>query len=156
MRINRICSFLVFLLWATASGAEEHRLAIRQADKIVEIPMSKIEALPQIDYVALLPGMDDKPHRVRGPLLKDVLALAGFSGKKLVAIGYDRYEAEIPASDMDDYRVVAAREVDGKVLTLRNKGPLWIVYPSEAHPHLQLNPVYEARSVWQLKEITVR
>ncbi len=53
-----------------------------------------------------------------------MLELSGFSGKTLLAVGFDRYEAEIPAGDMNDYRVLAAREVDGKVLTLRNKGPL--------------------------------
>ncbi|MCV3764431.1 hypothetical protein [Rhizobium sp. TRM95796] len=131
-------------------------LVIRTAEKVVEIPLSKIEKLQQSEYVAILPGMDDKPHRARGPLLKDVLALAGISGTTLMAIGFDRYQAEIPMSDLDDFPVLAAREVDGKPLTLRDKGPLWIVYPSEAHPHLRLNPIYEARSVWQLKEISIR
>lgn len=156
MRMSRICSFLLFVFWAGACSAEEQALTIRQGEKVVEIPLSRIDTLPQIEYVAILPGLDDKPHRARGPLLKDVLELSGFSGKTLLAVGFDRYEAEIPAGDMNDYRVLAAREVDGTVLTLRNKGPLWIVYPSEAHPHLQLNPIYEARSVWQLKEINVR
>ncbi|MDH6267318.1 hypothetical protein M2360_002715 [Rhizobium sp. SG_E_25_P2] len=156
MRVGRICGFLVFFLWAAACGAEEPILVIRHGASSVEIPLAKIEALPQVEYVAILPGMDDAPHRVRGPLLQDVLALAGFSGETLLATAYDRYHAEIPISDLDDYALLAAREVDGKALTLRDKGPLWIVYPSEAHPNLRFNPIYEARSVWQLKEISVR
>jgi hypothetical protein len=156
MRMKWFCSFLVFLAWAATSGAQEMVLVIRHAEKTVEIPLAKIDALPQTDYVAFPPGMDDRAHRVKGPLLKDVVALSGFSGDSLLAVGYDRYQADIPFKDMDDYAVIVARDVDGKEVTLREKGPLWIVYPSDAHPELRHNPIYEARSVWQLKEITVR
>jgi hypothetical protein len=154
--MKQVCSFFVFLLWAVACGAQERVLVIRSADKVVEIPLSKIATLPQSEYVAVLPGIDDKPHRARGPLLRDVLALADVTGDVLQVVGYDRYKAEIPITDLDAFQVLAAREVDGKPLTLRDKGPLWIVYPSEAHPELRFNPIYEARSVWQVKEISVR
>jgi hypothetical protein len=45
-------------------------------------------------------------------------------------------------------------KVEGKVLTIRDKGPLWIVYPKDAHE--VLNDVqYYARSVWQLNKLHV-
>ncbi|VFB10773.1 oxidoreductase molybdopterin binding subunit [Aeromonas salmonicida] len=35
------------------------------------------------------------------------------------------------------------------MLTLRNKGPLWIIYPLSEYPELN-KEVYHSRMVWQL------
>ncbi|MFQ1877342.1 hypothetical protein ACK36J_07910 [Aeromonas veronii] len=37
-------------------------------------------------------------------------------------------------------------------MTLRNKGPLWIIYPLSDHPELN-KELYHSRMVWQLTAI---
>lgn len=56
---------------------------------------------------------------------------------------------------MLNYDVILATTVDGKQLSVRDRGPLWVVYPTGDKPELR-TPVFEARSVWQLKELRMR
>ncbi len=39
-------------------------------------------------------------------------------------------------------------------MSVREKGPLWIVYPYSSSPEFQ-NEVIYSRSIWQLNRITV-
>ena len=56
-------------------------------------------------------------------------------------------------SDLE-YGVLLAMRMDGQPLTLRTKGPLWIVYPRDTYA--ALNDVrYDSRWVWQLKSLRV-
>jgi len=125
-------------------------------NRIFAVTDAQITKVGTKTYEALLPGMDDKLHEVRGPLVRDLLAVAGAEGKTAHAIALDNYEVEIPSADFQEYDVIAAIEVDGKPISVRDKGPAWIVYPSGEHVALRKNAVYEARSIWQLKELKIK
>lgn len=107
-------------------------------------------------FKALLPGMDDHLHDAKGPLVRDLIAAAGLEGQTAVAVALDNYEIEIPVKDFGDYDVIVATDIDGRPMSVREKGPAWIVYPSGDHPELRKNAIYEARSIWQLKELTIK
>ena len=47
------------------------------------------------------------------------------------------YFVDIPTSDFRDYDAILAMEADGKKLSRREKGPLWLMYPISDHPELQ-------------------
>lgn len=89
-----------------------------------------------------------------GPLLRDVLKETGASGGRLVAIAHNDYSINIPTHDAMDNDVILALRKDGAVLTLRERGPVWIIYPWSDHPALKAEDIY-ARAVWQLKAIRV-
>ncbi|MBX6321468.1 MAG: molybdopterin-dependent oxidoreductase [Rhodospirillaceae bacterium] len=93
--------------------------------------------------------------RYEGVPLRRVLEAAGLHGERLIATALDKYRAEIPMTDLADGGVILALKENGRYLTRRNKGPLFIVYPFDAHPELR-NEVYFSRSVWQLTRIEVR
>ncbi|MDB5525445.1 MAG: oxidoreductase molybdopterin binding domain protein [Rhizobium sp.] len=105
---------------------------------------------------AILPALDGMQHDVRGPLVRDLLRAAGVTGDFAYCYALDRYDVDIPVTDFENYDVIAAIEVDGRPIGIRERGPAWIVYPNADHPELQNNAVYESRSIWQLKELTVR
>lgn len=136
--------------------AQETLFWIRGGDVSYAVTEAVVEKVGTLTYEAMVPGMDDRLHEVRGPLIRDLLREAGISGKTATGIALDKYEAEIPASDFDKFDVIAAIELDGKRLTVRNKGPAWIVYPSGEHENMRKDPVYEARSIWQLKELVLK
>jgi hypothetical protein len=73
----------------------------------------------------------------------------------LKIIALNDYSASIPAQDLRDYDVVFATAIDGNVLSVRDKGPLFMVYPFDDHPEL-FNEVYFGRSVWQIAQIVVQ
>lgn len=97
----------------------------------------------------------DGVQHFEGVLLRDVLAVAGIDpaaeGGNLEAEAYNEYAVRLPLSDAVDWDVLLARRMNGHVLTLRDKGPLWIVYPRDQHPAL-LDNNYNHRWVWQLRQ----
>lgn len=88
-----------------------------------------------------------------GPTLSSLLKELGVSGGTLHAIALDDYVMEIPVSDAAEFNVILALEHNGKPMRVRQKGPIWIVYPAEVPE--QVNELHSSRMVWQLKRITV-
>jgi hypothetical protein len=112
-----------------------------------------VQRLGVTTFETTLPGMDDQKHTVSGPLLRDLLKDANIVAQTVKATAIDLYEVEVPTVDFEDFDVIAAIELDGKKLSVRDKGPAWIVYPRSDKPELDTGS-YETRSVWQLKVLT--
>jgi len=89
-----------------------------------------------------------------GPLLKDVLQSAGNFGKVISAIAVNEYSIQIPIADIQNYPVILALKQDGKLLSVREKGPLWVIYPWSSYNELKQDKYY-SRSIWQLNKITM-
>ena len=111
-------------------------------------------ALPQHE-IRTTTEWTDGVKQFSGPLLSDVLAAVGASGEAAAATALNDYTVEIPLQDFTDYPVILAMSMDGAPLTLRTKGPLWIVYPRDQHSELQ-NPEMNSRWIWQLRALEIR
>ncbi len=90
-----------------------------------------------------------------GVLFAKVLEAVAPKGTTLTALALDGYSAEIPLGDLAAYPVILAMKWNGKVMKVRNKGPLWVVYPVDDHPELKAES-FSGRSIWQLTRITVK
>ncbi len=84
-----------------------------------------------------------------------LLDAVGAKGTKVVAAAINDYKAEIPIEDLRDKGAFLAFAADGKRLTVRDKGPLWLLYPFDAKPDLKTE-VYFGRSVWQIKSLEIK
>lgn len=93
--------------------------------------------------------------RFEGVLLRSVLAMVEARGGTLLATAHNEYSATLPVSDAARYDVILAAKLNGEVMTLRDKGPLFIIYPFDSDKALQTDMTY-IRSVWQLRSIDVR
>lgn len=89
----------------------------------------------------------------KGPLLSAVLKAVGASGGAIKVRALNDYAADIPAEDAE-LATILATHLDGKRMSVRDKGPLMLVYPFDLDQSLY-NEKYFARSVWQIKEIEV-
>lgn len=89
-----------------------------------------------------------------GPFLREVLKAAGADGSRLIIRALNGYSAELPISDARDIDTILATRLDGKIMTVRTKGPSMLVYPFDQDRALY-NEKYFARSVWQIGEIEV-
>ena len=87
-------------------------------------------------------------------LVRDILANVGATGTSVGATALNDYTVTIPVSDFQDYDVILATRRDGEVLSVRDRGPVWIIYPWTDQPNLQ-NEVIFSRSIWQLKSLFV-
>lgn len=90
-----------------------------------------------------------------GPLLRDVLAAAGAEGRTLRMWALNDYRVDIPTEDVLRLDVIVARLVDQQPIGVRDKGPLFVIYPFDRHPELR-NALYLSRCIWQLRRIEVR
>jgi hypothetical protein len=89
-----------------------------------------------------------------GPLLRDVLGAVGAKGKTVTAYALNDYYTEIPFDDAFKYDVILAHLMNGKPMAVRDKGPLFVVYPFDAVPELQTQ-VYYNRSAWQVNRLKI-
>ena len=82
------------------------------------------------------------------------MEIVGAQGSELKATALNDYAANLPFTDAADHGVMLAMKVDGQIISVREKGPLWVIYPFDSDPNLAVEQFY-ARSVWQLKSISV-
>jgi len=113
-----------------------------------------LEALGTTEVSTSTPWTDGV-QKFRGVLARDLLDLTGAEGKTVRAIALNDYVIDIPVADFRDYPVLLALEMNGTRLEVRDKGPIWIVYPLDHYEDLQGRKT-ERKMVWQLKELQVR
>ena len=89
-----------------------------------------------------------------GPLLRSILEHVGASGKTMNIIAINDYAAEIPMEDAEKLDTMLALKMNGSLLSVRDKGPLFLIYPFDKNPELY-NEKYFSRSVWQIKKIEI-
>ena len=119
-----------------------------------QFDMAMLERLPQTTFSTHTPWYS-QARRFTGPLLRDVLRAAGAHGSLLRARALNDYRVDIPFDDAQRFDLIVARLLDGAPMPVRDKGPLFVVYPFDAEPELR-NAVYYSRSAWQLRSIEVR
>jgi hypothetical protein len=128
---------------------------VRQANQgaRADFDMGMLEALPQQTLTTRTPWFA-QARRFTGPLLRDVLAAAGAHGTALRLLALNDYRVDMPMDDAQRHDVVVARLIDGQAMAVRDKGPLFVIYPFDARAELR-SAVYYSRSVWQLRTIEV-
>lgn len=119
-----------------------------------DFDMAALDALPQHSFTTSTPWFK-VPRKFSGPLLRDVLAAAGGQGTTLRAVALNDYKVEIPADDAQRYKVLMATRLDNKPMPVREKGPLFIIYPYDDSADLRSERYY-SRSAWQLRRLEVR
>jgi len=99
---------------------------------------------------------DETVSTFEGIRLSSLMAALGVDAgaELLVVAALDGYVAEVPIADFDRFEPILAWSRDGERMTVRDKGPLWLVYPYDSDEELT-GEVYSARSVWQIERITV-
>lgn len=84
-------------------------------------------------------------------LLADVL---GTTSGSLRATAINDYSVQIPVTDATRGGPILAYAMDGKPMSVRDKGPLWIIYPYDTASEFRSEVIY-SRSIWQLDRIDV-
>lgn len=124
------------------------RISRPTAGQRAEFDMPTLAALPQTRFSTHTPW-EPQLRRFTGPLLRDVLTLAGAQGSLLKAKALNDYRVDIPVSDSQRFDVIIARLLDDQPMRVRDRGPLFIIYPFDSDGELRAQR-YFARSVWQL------
>jgi len=124
------------------------------AGSAAQFDMAMLEQLPQHSFVTRTPWYST-PRKFTGPLLRDVLSACGAMGSNLRATALNDYRVDLPFEDTQRFDVLLARLLDDKPMAVRDKGPLFIIYPFDSSAELRTT-VYFSRSAWQLKSLEVQ
>ena len=115
---------------------------------------------------AMLEGMGLTAFRTSTPWYKDVATFEGVpmatlmdsvraKGETLTVTALNDYTSDVPIADFARYHPILALKRDGHYMEVRDKGPLFVVYPYDSAPELQSQRFY-SRSPWQVARMDVR
>lgn len=128
-------------------------IANTNADGAAEFDLAMLEALPATEYTTETIWTEGE-HTFRGVALGELMDRVGAEGSTISAVAINDYAVDIPMSDAAKGRALVAYRLDGETMSVREKGPLWIVYPYSSDADFRSEVIY-SRSIWQLKELKV-
>jgi hypothetical protein len=96
----------------------------------------------------------DGPVTFEGVRMGHLMETLGAQGDTLIARALNDYETRVPLRDTIDFDVLMAMKRNGEYMPVRDKGPLFIVYPFDSNPVLK-NQRYYGRCAWQLSQIEI-
>lgn len=134
----------------TVSG----RIAVTNRDGAAVFDLPMLEALGNAGFETRTPWHTGAV-RFDGVPMQRLMQAIGASGENLTAVALNDYTTDIPVADLERYGVLLAMKRDGVYMPVRDKGPLFIVYPFDSRPELRAQQYY-SRSAWQVSKIVVK
>lgn len=113
--------------------------------------MEMLQALPAESFATSTIWTEGESEFTGVPLVA-LLDAVGAEGRVVRATAINDYAIEIPVADAVPGGPIVAYARDGAPMSLRDKGPLWVVYPYDANPDYQSETIY-SRSIWQLDRL---
>lgn len=134
----------------------KHKL---QFDKGYCFDFAGLQTLPKHSIKPTL-EYDGKVHQLQGPLLLDVLKVAGIGDDektKLVLRAVDGYAATVSVAQARKFGIIIADSMDQAPMALGGLGPLWAVFDGEKQPEYAGKSLSErfAACPWALYHIEV-
>ena len=121
--------------------------------KAIELTVADLEALGSATIRTGTPW-DDQVVTFEGVPMRALMDKVGAAGEDLAIVALNNYRTEVPLADFAKYDVILALKKDGAYMPVSDKGPLFVVYPFDAHPELKTE-LYYGRSAWQVRSMTV-
>lgn len=144
------------LMMATSAAADAILTVVSgdSGEVLASYELEDLDAFPQVTFETGNPFVDGTVQ-YSGPLMRDVLQsvrtpVDGTAVLELTAL--NDYSIEFPVADAINYDVILATRADGEVMSVRNKGPVWVMYPLDQNPELASED-YQGRLIWQLARI---
>ena len=119
-----------------------------------EFDLAMLEQLDLRELTTWTPWTDG-PVDFEGVLARSLMRAVEARGNEVVATALNDYRCTIPVEDFNRYDVLLATRMNGAPLQVRDKGPIWVIYPWSEHPELN-DMVTRRKSVWQLSRLHVR
>lgn len=95
-------------------------------------------------------------HRYTGVLLADLLRWLDPDGSavSIQLLALNDYAVDLPVKEVGAEAPLLAYLDDGVPMPVRDKGPVWVIYPYDSSEDYRTDTVF-SRSVWQLDRITL-
>ncbi|WP_323767441.1 oxidoreductase [Marinovum sp.] len=132
----------------TVSGA----IGAMNAEDAARFDRAMLEALEWRE-VETFTSFTEGPQVFAGPTLASLLDAVQADGGTLTVTALNDYAVTFPAEMASEHAVLLAMDHSGRPMRIREKGPIWIVFPlSEAEA---ASAPFDNQMVWQLAKIHV-
>lgn len=134
----------------TVSG----NISVTNKGDTAEFDRDMLESLGVVSFQTETPWY---PTAVKfeGVSMAKLMDLLGAKGKTLSVVALNDYSNDIPFEDFQKYNVILALKQNGEYMSVRDKGPIFIMYPFDSDPVLK-HQTYYGRAVWQVSKIVVK
>ena len=144
-----LCTILTF--FSFSASADSPVLTLTNGAQTRHFTLAELEAMGQ-RTVETTTIWTEGTQAFTGVELVALLDAAGISEGTLKAYAVNDYAVEVPVSDAVAGGPIIAYANHGAPMSVRDKGPLWLVYPYDAHEEYRSEVIY-SRSIWQLNRI---
>lgn len=131
----------------TVSGA----IKTTNSEQYVTFDSAMLQALPQYVITTHNPWTKGT-HTYHGFSAVDLLERLGSQSTLLQVTALNKYISEIPLGDFIENGAIFATHQDGKLMSVRDLGPIMVIYPFDEHEELK-SEVFYGRSIWQVAHI---
>ncbi|MFH0265908.1 hypothetical protein [Vibrio rumoiensis] len=154
MMLFRLQFALALLLFTSSSFAQSAVLLTLESasGQRISLTREELESLPQTTFTTSTPWTKGI-HSYQGPKLNLIINKLSqpLNGIRIYAL--NGYSYDIGIKDLQKYPFVLALQQDSKNMTLRNKGPLWVLVPFDQNPKFISDEKLLNQSVWQVNKI---
>jgi len=149
-----------------ATGVQAHELGVPENDVVLtasgELDVTNVDNTAQFDMDMLM-ALDstiietstiwtDGVQEFEGVQLHVLLERLGVTSGTILATAINDYTIEIPVEDAVVDGPMIAYKLNQEFMSVRDKGPLWVVYPYDDNTDYRSEVTY-SRSIWQLDRI---
>ncbi len=153
-----LAAFLVLLTtWvAPATGQDVMGLQVTATSSHPDPVVLSLEALDALDQAEFTTTTiwTDGETRFSGVPLKALLAHLGVQGSSVEMVALNDYAVTMPIAELEDGAPIVATRMNGETMSVRDKGPYWVVFPYDSDPKYSTETTY-SRSIWQLNRLKV-
>ena len=130
-------------------------LEIKAADgKVTVYSLDEVEALG-LDRIETTTTWTDGKQVFEGILLSRLVDQFAPESTRIVVKAINNYEAEIDVSEARKYPVLLAVRQNGERMSIRDKGPAWVIYPRDDYSELQ-DERHNFKWVWQVGAVSFK
>lgn len=153
MKFLAASTILASVLLPMLAAASDVLLTVTGLEEPKEYALEDLRAMEATEFTTTTTWTTGD-QTFRGVSLKQLLDELEVTDGTLRASAINDYTIEVPVSDGVEGGPIIAYERNGEEMSVRDKGPLWLVYPYDLNPDYQTEVIY-SRSIWQLVRIEV-
>jgi len=154
LRMVALATFSVAMAGTVAHAEDDDRALLEVVPMngaAQDFSRRDLEEMRQVTFTTTTPWTEGAAI-YSGPTLLDILAASGIEEGRLRIEAINDYIIEMPVEDVSQEWPVVVTRIDGDPFPVKDKGPLWILYPFDDIPEL-FNEERFLTSVWQLARI---
>ncbi|MCC9621102.1 molybdopterin-dependent oxidoreductase [Thalassospira sp. MA62] len=154
--MNYVAKFVMILAaimtfsMSSASAASKLTLTTLGGDKI-KLSVEQLAEMPATEFETTTPWTTGV-QKFRGVSFAQLFDAYGITSETVRVAALNDYSVIVPTADLRNDGAILAYHLNGSEMSVREKGPFWVVFPYDSDPRFQTD-AYWAYSVWQVKAI---